>query len=69
LPPTHIWASAAWCAPGLVAHQSALQGGALLEVPDFGQPPSDWPRLTYPPRGDEPARPRLPDLTAPAFPA
>jgi hypothetical protein len=52
-----------------VAHQSALQGGALLEVPDFGQPPSDWPRLTYPPRGDEPARPRLPDLTAPAFPA
>ena len=69
LPPTHIWASAAWCAPGLVAHQSALQGGALLEVPDFGQPPDDWPRLTYPPRGVEPGRPRLPDLTAPAFPA
>jgi hypothetical protein len=24
--------------------------------------------MTYPPRGDEPARPRLPDLIAPAFP-
>lgn len=38
LPPTHIWASAAFCAPGLVAHQSALQGGALLDIPDFGCP-------------------------------
>ncbi len=62
LPPTHIWASAAWCAPGLVAHQSALAGGVLMEVTDFGQPPADWPRLTYPSRGDEPARPRLPAL-------
>jgi hypothetical protein len=52
-----------------VAHQSALQGGALLEVPDFGQPPHDWSRLTYPPRGVEPGRPRLPELKAPAFPA
>ncbi len=69
LPPTHIWASAEWCAPGLVAHQSALQGGALLEVPDFGRPPADWALLTYPTRGDEPTRPRLPDLKAPAFPA
>lgn len=62
LPPTHIWASAAWCAPGLVAHQSALAGGALLPVPDFGQPPADWRRLDYPARGTEPDRPRLPDL-------
>lgn len=47
LPPTHVWASARFCAPGLVAHESALQGGALLDVPDFGSPPEGsrfvWP--------------------------
>lgn len=64
LPPTHIWASAAWCAPGLVAHRSALEGGAMLEVPDYGNPPADWARLAFPSRGDEPARPRLPPLVA-----
>ena len=25
--------------PGLIAHESALQGGALLPIPDFGDPP------------------------------
>lgn len=35
-PPTHVWAAARYLLPGLVAHQSALQGGELLEVPDFG---------------------------------
>ncbi|MCX7299987.1 MAG: Gfo/Idh/MocA family oxidoreductase [Rhodobacterales bacterium] len=62
LPPTHIWNSAAWCAPGLVAHESALQGGTMLPVPDFGTPPADWLLLTYPSRGEEPARPRLPAI-------
>lgn len=63
LPPTHIWNSAKWCAPGLVAHESALQGGVLLDVPDFGEPPADWTPLAYPPRPDEPARPKLVPLT------
>ena len=62
LPPTHGRASGARCAPGLVAHQSALAGGAPLPVPDFGQPPADWRRLNYPDRGEAPARPRMPDL-------
>jgi hypothetical protein len=39
-PPNHVWAAARYCLPGLVAHESALQGGRLLEVPDFGDPPS-----------------------------
>lgn len=62
LPPCHIWNSAAWCTPGLVAHESAGKGGVLLPVPDFGQPPDDWPTLTWPPRPDDPRRPTLPPL-------
>jgi len=41
LPPNHIWAAAKYCAPGIVAHESAKQEGALLEVPDFGGAPAD----------------------------
>ena len=40
LPPNHIWAAARYCAPGIVAHASAEQEGALLDVPDFGGPPA-----------------------------
>ncbi len=45
LSPTNIWAAARFNLPGLVAHQSALQGGELLAVPDLGDPPADWPVL------------------------
>ena len=47
LPPNHVWASAKYCAPGLVAHESALQNGEMMEVPDFGEPPAAWEDL-YP---------------------
>jgi predicted dehydrogenase len=40
LPPCHVWSSAAWCAPGLVAHESALRDGQMMSIPDFGQPRS-----------------------------
>ncbi len=62
LPPCHIWNSAAWCAPGIVAHNSALRGGELLPVPDFGAPPADWPLLAYPARPHDDRRPTLPPL-------
>lgn len=39
-PPNHVWAAARYLVPGLVAHESALKGGVLMEVPDFGDPPS-----------------------------
>ena len=39
LPPNHVWQAARYCLPGIVAHQSAQQGGHLLEIPDFGDPP------------------------------
>jgi len=39
-PPNNVWMAARYLIPGLVAHQSALQGGVLMEVPDLGDPPS-----------------------------
>ncbi len=42
LPPNHVWAAARYLLPGLVGHDSALQGGALLPVPDLGDAPADW---------------------------
>ncbi|MBC8011503.1 MAG: Gfo/Idh/MocA family oxidoreductase [Burkholderiales bacterium] len=65
LPPCHIWNSAAWCAPGLVAHESSRQGGALLTVPDLGQPPADWPLISLPVRPFDARRPSLPALETP----
>lgn len=38
-PPNDVWAAARYLLPGLVAHESALQGGMLMEVPDFGDGP------------------------------
>lgn len=35
-PPTDVWQAARYCAPGIVAHESARLGGVQLEVPDFG---------------------------------
>ena len=39
-PPNNVWMAARYLIPGLVGHQSALQGGVLMEVPDFGDPPA-----------------------------
>ena len=47
LPPCNAWASARWMIPGLMAHESALKGGALLDIPDFGDAPADWEEITY----------------------
>lgn len=47
LSPTNIWAVARYNLPGLIAHQSALQGGVTLDVPDLGDPPADWEVLDY----------------------
>jgi len=38
LPPVNAWQAARYTLPGLVAHQSALQSGARLTIPDFGAP-------------------------------
>lgn len=43
LPPNNVWQAARYLIPGFIAHESAKQGGKLLEVPDFGDPPAQWP--------------------------
>ena len=38
-PPNNVWAAARYLVPGLIAHESAMQGGELMQVPDFGDVP------------------------------
>ena len=40
LPPVNAWVAARYTLPGIVAHESARQGGARLEIPDFGDAPA-----------------------------
>jgi predicted dehydrogenase len=39
LPPVNVWTAARYCAPGIVAHESAMREGELLSIPDLGNPP------------------------------
>jgi predicted dehydrogenase len=39
LPPVNAWVAARFTLPGIVAHKSALQGGARLPIDDFGDAP------------------------------
>jgi len=39
-PPNNVWMAARYLIPGLIAHESAKQGGVLLEIPDFGDSPT-----------------------------
>ena len=47
LPPNNAWDAARYMIPGLVAHESALRGGELLDIPDLGEAPEEFERLTY----------------------
>lgn len=47
LSPTNIWQVARWNIPGLMAQQSALQGGKIMDVIDLGEPPEDWEVLDW----------------------
>ena len=38
-PPNNVWQAARYVTPGLIAHESALKDGQLMEVPDFGELP------------------------------
>ena len=40
LPPNNVWQATRYLIPGLVAHDSAMQGGVLTKVPDLGDPPA-----------------------------
>ena len=38
-PPVNVWQAARFTVPGIVAHDSAMREGAVLQVPDFGDAP------------------------------
>ncbi|MGW8701676.1 Gfo/Idh/MocA family protein [Streptomyces eurythermus] len=40
LPPVNAWVAARYTLPGIVAHESARQGGVRLRIPDFGDAPA-----------------------------
>ncbi|MFD3474592.1 Gfo/Idh/MocA family protein [Streptomyces sp. NPDC058695] len=40
LPSVNAWVAARYTLPGIVAHESALRGGARLDIPDFGDAPN-----------------------------
>ena len=42
-PPNNVWQAARYLLPGLLAHDSAMKGGEMMEVPDFGDPSSSRP--------------------------
>lgn len=37
-PPNNVWDAARYLVPGLIAHESAMNGSLLMEVPDLGDP-------------------------------
>ena len=39
LPRVNVWEAVRYCAPGFVAHESALRDGELLPIPDWGDAP------------------------------
>ena len=47
LSPTNIWEVARWNIPGLLAHESAKNGGLPIDVIDLGNPPEDWEVLSW----------------------
>lgn len=47
IPPINAWRSAEYTLVGIIAHESALQGGKTLEIPDVGNPPSDKEVLDF----------------------
>ncbi len=40
IPPNNVWDAARYTVPGVIAHESAVRGGELLAVPDFGAAPA-----------------------------
>jgi len=38
-PRINVWEAARYCAPGLVAHESALKDGETMKIPDWGDAP------------------------------
>jgi hypothetical protein len=35
-----VWEAIAYTLPGIIAHQSALEGGKSMKIPDYGKAPA-----------------------------
>lgn len=46
LAPTNAWQAARYNLPGLVAHQCVMAGGKTADIPDLGNPPSEYEVLS-----------------------
>ena len=42
LPTVNAWLAARFTVPGIVAFESLKQDGVPMDVPDFGNPPTEW---------------------------
>lgn len=40
IPPNNVWQAARYAIPGIIAHESAVKGGILMEIPDLGDAPA-----------------------------
>lgn len=47
LPPNNVWDSAKYMVPGIIAHESALKDGMPMDIPDMGDAPDNWGKLTF----------------------
>ncbi len=47
LPPITPWMAAHYTVAGIIAHESALQGGKTLPIPYYGEGPADWEIIDY----------------------
>ena len=39
-PAVNAWVAVRYLVPGVIAHESAMKGGELLKIPDWGDPPA-----------------------------
>jgi predicted dehydrogenase len=49
MPPNNVWEAARYALPGIVAHESAVEHGVLLEIPDLGDAPVPATQYDEPP--------------------
>ncbi len=47
LPPNNAWDAANYMIPGLIAHESAIRDGELLDIPYVGEAPETFRRMEY----------------------
>jgi hypothetical protein len=47
MPPNNVWMAARYLVPGLIAHESSMKQGELMDVPDLGNPPEEFCEETF----------------------